>query len=100
MGYEEYYRPEEVALGDGHIVEATAKGKILLDIKVNNMKAQTCKLIDVLYVPGLSYNLLSVSKVIKIGKMVKFSLVGCEILDKERSDHLGLKGLEKLATVT
>ena len=83
--YEELYRPEEVTLGDGHIVEAAVKGTILLNIAINNEKTQTCKLSDVLYAPELSYNLLSVSMVIKAGKTVKSSSVGCEIIDKEQN---------------
>ena len=77
--------PEEVTLGDGHIEEATGNGTILLDIKVSNVKTQICKLSDVLYAPELSYNLLSLSKVITVGKTLKFSSVGRGILDKEKS---------------
>ena len=66
-------------------MEATGKGNIVLDLKVNNLKTQTCKLSYVLYAPELSYNLLSLSKVIKAGKALKFSSVGCEILDKEEN---------------
>ena len=64
---------------------ATAKGIILLNKKVNNVKSQTCKLSDILYVPELSYNLLSASKVIKGGKTLKSSSVWCEIIDTEQN---------------
>ena len=81
--YIELYRPEEVTLGDRHITEARVKGAILLNIAINNKKTQTCKLSDVLHAPERSYNLFSVSKIITTGKTVKFSSVGCEIIDKE-----------------
>ena len=42
-----------------------------------------CKLYDVLFVPGLSYNLLSISKVSKMGKVAKFSESGCQITNSE-----------------
>ena len=34
--------------------------------------------------PDLSYNLLSVSKAAKAGKVVKFTETGCEILDSNK----------------
>ena len=45
---------------------------------------QLRELHEVLYVPDLSYNLLSVSKAAKAGKVVKFSETGCEILDSNK----------------
>ena len=38
---------------------------------------KVCKLNDVLYVPKLSYNLLSVPRAAKAGKTAKFSETGC-----------------------
>ena len=40
-----------------------------------------CKLIDVLYVPELTYNLLSVSKAVEKGITVTFNERGCVIKD-------------------
>lgn len=39
---------------------------------------------NVLYVPQLTTNLLSVSQLIKMGNMVKFSEKGCDIYNKEQ----------------
>ena len=44
---------------------------------------QKCRLKKVLYVPKLSYNLLSVSKVAEAGNTTNFSGSGCEIMGQE-----------------
>ena len=75
--------PLEVVLGDGHELTAAGKGNVMLDMKLPNGKIKTCKLSDVLYVPKLSYNLLSVARAAQRGKMTKFTKAACYILDKE-----------------
>ena len=45
-------------------------------------KTKRCALHNVLYVPKLSYNLLSVTKVSERGKVIKFDDAGCQILNK------------------
>ena len=76
-------QPLEVMLGDGYAVEATGRGTVVLELTSVGGKASRCKLHEVLYVPDLSYNLLSVSKAAKAGKVVKFTETGCEILDSD-----------------
>ena len=44
--------------------------------------SQKCTLKDVLYVPKLLHNLLSVSKASEFGKTTKFNSSGCEILNQ------------------
>ena len=63
----------EVTLGDGHVLEATGHGIVVLKMKLPQGKSMKCKLHNVLYVPMLSYNLLSVSKVTEFGKTISFS---------------------------
>ena len=46
-------------------------------------KTRQCHLSDVLYVPKLSYNLLSVSKATELGKRVEFHFIDCQIVDQE-----------------
>lgn len=75
-------KPQEVSLGDGHTSKATAQGVILLEMKLPGGKTRECKLVDVLYVPKLSYSLLSVSKAAESGKTTKFDETGCQILGK------------------
>ena len=62
-------QPLEVALGDGHVLKATGRGTVSVKTKLPRGKTRKCKLHDVLCVPALSYNLLSMSKVTEAGKM-------------------------------
>ena len=73
---------EKVTLGDGHWLNATGRGTVELMMNLPKGKRR-CKLYDVLFVPGLSYNLLSISKVSKMGKVAKFSESGCQITNSE-----------------
>ena len=79
--YSTLKQPQEISLGDGHIVKATGKGTVLLKIAIGKSQFQKCELKDVLFVPELSYNLLSVSKVIQTGKIMKFIASECTILN-------------------
>ena len=74
-------RPQEVTLGDGHLLEATAEGTVALRTLLPDGNTKKCSLHNVLYVPRLSHNLLSVSKVAEAGKITKFNRCGCEILN-------------------
>ena len=75
-------KSQEVSLGDGHVSKATAQGVVLLEMKLPGGKIRKSKLVDVLYVPKLSYSLLSVSKAAESGKTTKFDKTGCQILGK------------------
>ncbi len=68
---------QEVTLGDGYSVEATGCGTVRLKMQLTDDKTKECKMSDVLYVPQLSYNLLSVSKATQSGKKVKFTENDC-----------------------
>ena len=69
----------EVTLGDGYVLEATGCGIVVLEMKLPQDKS--VKLHDVLYVPKLSYNLLSVLKVTEFGKTISFSDDSSQITD-------------------
>ena len=73
---------QEVTLGDGHALEATGQGTVSLEMRLSDEKTKRCVLHNVLYVPKLSYNLLSVTRVSESGKVVKFDNAGCQILNK------------------
>ena len=76
-------KPEEVTLGDGHVVKANGRGVVKIEIECQrSQKVKNCVLQDVFYVPSLSYNLVSVSKATKSGKTVTFDEDGCHILDE------------------
>ena len=69
-----------MTLGDGHELEAIGQGIITLEMKLPDKKTKRCELPSVLYVPKLSYSLLSVSKAAEAGKTVEFDETHCQIL--------------------
>ena len=71
-----------MVLGDGHSLIATGKGKVVLEVTLPNGESKSCTLHDVLYVPKLAYNLISVTKASQTGKVVKFTKSACYILDR------------------
>ena len=75
-------KPIDVILGDGHSLTATGKGKVILEMMLPNGESKSCTLHDVLYVPKLAYNLISVTKASQNGKVVKFTKSASYILDK------------------
>ena len=78
--FRRFDKPQQVALGDGRELEAVGRGTVYLTM--NLPKGKTCrrKVRDVLYVPRLSYNLLSVSQVADAGKTTEFDDVHCRII--------------------
>ena len=52
--------PWDITLGDGHTVQPVGRGVILLRISTDDVEANKCNLHDVLYVPKLSFNVLSI----------------------------------------
>lgn len=82
--FDEFYSLKqllEVMLGDGYVVEVIGCGIVVLELGIESGKVSRCKLYEVLYVFDLLYNLLSVLKVVKVGKVVKFNEIGCEVMD-------------------
>ena len=67
-----FKKTQSVILGDGHRLEATARGVVKLRLVLPDGVTKGCQLHDVLYVPDLSYNLLNVSKMVEAGKRVNF----------------------------
>ena len=72
-------KPMEVTLGDGRTLEATGRGVVSLKLKLPDSLPRRCNLQDVLHVPALSYNLLSVAKAAEKGKVTEFNDNGCQI---------------------
>ena len=75
----------EVKLGDGHMLMAKGQGTVRLIMKYGRDKYRRCILNEVLYVPKLSCNLLSVSKTTEKGNDVKFYDDTCVIRDVNRN---------------
>ena len=67
-------KPLEIVLGDGHVVKSHQQGTVSLMMKLPGNECRKCNLRDVLYVPNLSYNVVSVSKAVKAGKIVEFDV--------------------------
>ena len=49
----------DVTLGDGHTLEATGQGTVSLMMNLSDGSSRKCRLLDVLFVPSLMYNLLT-----------------------------------------
>jgi hypothetical protein len=74
--------PRKVFLGDNHALEAIGIGSVKLALHVGGRVIQGT-LTNVLHVPELSGNLMSVSKMVSQGMRVQFDGAGCKILAKE-----------------
>ena len=70
-------------MGDGHALSATEAGNVTLEIILENGKTKRCRLHNVVYEPKLAYNLLSISKVTKLGKRVEFYSNDSQIFDQD-----------------
>lgn len=68
-----------IKLGDQSVLYATAVGKILLKLPDN----KSICLEDVLLVPSLSLNLISVPKLVEAGFSIAFNKQGCRIRDSD-----------------
>src|SRR5579875_1494527 len=69
---------KKVFMGDDSILEAIGKGSILVDTKVGGC-TKRIRFKDVLYVPKLQSNLLSVSKIVEGGLNVSFVPLRCSM---------------------
>ena len=74
---------QEVTLGDGRSLQATGSGTVELELVLPNGEPKTT-LHDVLYVPGLSYTLLSVAKMIDRGRKISFYKSWCQVADNRK----------------
>lgn len=84
--------PQKVILGDNHTIYATAKGTVLLEMQLPNNNVRSCHLYNVLYVPSLAYNLLSIPMATKSNYLTVFRKDQCQIFDqKEQLLALGEK---------
>ena len=70
--------PQQVTLGDGSPLEGPAEGTVKLEMILPDGNTQKCKLENVLYVPKLSYSLLSVSKASEAGKTTSLTKGGAK----------------------
>ena len=69
-----------MVLRDGHSLSAIGRGKVVLKMVLPNGESKSCTLHDVLYMPKLAYNLISVTNASQTGKVVKLTSY---ILDRD-----------------
>lgn len=74
---------QKITLGDGRTLEAVGTGVVELKLKLPDGETKIGRLSDVLYVPTLSYNLLSVPKTTEAGNIVQFSETKGEFTNSE-----------------
>ena len=53
--------PLNITVGDGHNLQVVRRGDVALIMKLPNGKTESCTLHNVLSVPSIAYNLLSVT---------------------------------------
>lgn len=75
---------KEIVVANNEKISVVASGKLQINC-VCFEKINTINVNDVLCVPELTANLLSVSQIIKNGNSVIFNQTGCEIFDRENS---------------
>ena len=81
-------KPLDIILGDGRTLNgrtlnATGCGSVIVMLESDSLKRK-CKFYDVLYVPELTYNLLSVSKAVDKGISFTFNESECVIKDSNQ----------------
>ena len=76
--------PIPIEIGDGTVIDAVGIGKVSLKVNLPSRKSN-CFLENVLYVPKLFCNLLSISKITESGKFTEFSETKCKIFSKTHS---------------
>ena len=81
VSYETLKAPLKVKLGDGYEIDGIGSGTVALTTQLSNGKYKKCTLHNVLHIPTLSYNLLSVSTATERGKTVEFEGTRCRILN-------------------
>ena len=69
-------KPIDVSLGDGHVLKGIGRETVTLILRTRHL-TRKCKLHDVLFVPDISYNLLSVSKAMEKGISFTFNEHSC-----------------------
>ena len=73
----------EIKVGDGRCLQTTGFGKVSLKIKLTGNILSSFELVNILFVPELAYNLISVSELTKAGKITSLYRKSCEIFDHQ-----------------
>ena len=71
-----------VKVGDGKVLKGVGKGNVILNLKLPSNQIRKCVLKNVLYVPNLAFNLVSVPQIAESGNITSFHSETCKIVDK------------------
>ena len=71
---------QDVTLGDNRVIKSAGCGTVKIQLAQKDGSYLDCTLYDVLYVPDLSFNLLSISRITDRGKTVTFDDSTCDIM--------------------
>ena len=82
VNFQEFDKPENVALGDGHVLKALGSGSVRMNMLFEATESKKAVLYDVLYVPKLTCNLFSVKPAVAKGNTVEFGPQKCCIKTK------------------
>eukprot|EP00795_Rhopilema_esculentum_P015740 gene15740-biopygen5155 len=88
VNFREFAVPEKVRLGDNRVVLAQGTGSVWVKVKVKG-KWKPVELAEVLFVPDLAKNLLSISAIVKRNLSVDFNEDKCLIQNSD-GETLGL----------
>ena len=80
-----------VLVGDGKSLSVCGKGDVIINLDSGMGRAKRCRVKNVLFVPNLPHNLLSVSKLSQCGKSVVFDNNMCKIVHEEKTVAYGNK---------
>ena len=84
MLFEDFHSPQKLTLVDGHTLPAIGRGAVEVKLNLPRGESNIGRLSDVLYMPTLAYNLLSVAKVTEAGKTVTFGETQGEVIYSQR----------------
>ena len=70
-----------MTLGDGNSLDVARRGTVYVDMILNDGGRRRCALREVLYIPELAYNLISVSRAIQSRQSVIFDDPNCEFVN-------------------
>ena len=85
LDYVELDQNIKIQIGDGKYLDAIGKGNINVNFKSNGNRITSCTLKNVLYVPSLRHNLISVSQITAKGNNTLFVDDKCLIVDKNNN---------------
>lgn len=98
--YKKFDEPEKVTVGDGGTLKAVGRGSVRMLMNLSDGVTRKCRLSNVLYVPGLTYNLVSVSKASKAASFDDscchfLNAEGCVIAVAKRCGSVGLSSKQR-----